>query len=193
LFSGTPNKEGHISFRYLPTASFDVLIFEDLNFDGNWNEPAEPFGFTKNLPSGLDSSMHSVPYFNSTFNEPEENSATFLDSIAMVIDTARPENVGRLKLVVPKADTTVRAWLSHESGYLQSFTFAPYRGTSDTTVIDLGNQLPGKYAFRGFFDINGDSVWTPASWYTTETAEPLLKEQTFELKANWDLEQPLSL
>jgi len=60
-------------------------------------------------------------------------------------------------------------------------------------VIDLGNQLPGKYTFRGFFDINGDSVWTPASWYTTETAEPLLKEQTFELKANWDLEQPLSL
>ena len=60
------------------------------------------------------------------------------------------ENVGRLKLVVPKADTTVRAWLSHESGYLQSFTFAPYRGTSDTTVIDLGNQLPGKYTFRVF-------------------------------------------
>jgi hypothetical protein len=90
-------------------------------------------------------------------------------------------------------DTTALAWISHESGYVQSFTFHPMHGVSDTTVIALGNQLPGKYTFSGFTDVNGDSVWTPASWYDAKTAEPILKEQSFELKANWDLEQLLYL
>lgn len=193
LFSLIPTKEGRVSFNYMPLDSFDVLVFEDLNFDGKWSSENEPFGFRKNLYSSVDTTVFDLPYYNSVFETPALDTTLFTDSIVNVIDTAKPENLGQLKLIVPSADTTVLGWLTHESGYVQSFTFAPYRGTSDTTVIDLGNQLPGKYTFRGFFDINGDSLWTPASWYGAKIAEPILKEQSFELKANWDLEQPLSL
>jgi len=193
LFSLIPTKEGHVSFNYMPLDSFDVLVFEDLNFDGKWSAQNEPFGFRKNLYSSTDTAVFDLPYYNSVFESPAQDTTHFNDSIITVLDTAKPENLGRLTLIVPSVDTTVLAWLTHESGYVQSFAFDPGRGVSDTTVIELGNQLPGKYTLSGFTDINGDSVWTPASWYTTETAEPILKEQSFELKANWDLEQSLSL
>ena len=199
LFSLIPTKKGHVSFNYMPLDSFDVLVFEDLNFDGKWSAENEPFGFRKNLFSSTDTTVFNLPYYNSVFESPALDTTHFNDSIITVLDTAKAENLGRLTLVVPYVDTTVLAWLTHESGYVQPFTFYPLSATDSTTVLDslsilaLGNQLPGKYTLSGFTDVNGDSVWTPASWYTTETAEPILKEQTFELKANWDLEQPLSL
>ncbi len=192
VFAATPSKDGKVSFGYLPQDTFDILVFEDLNFDNRWDAKSETFGFLKGVSSSLDTAVHSVLYANAKFEIPQENSTAFLDSIATILDTAQPENLGRLTLVIPNVDTTVLAWISHESGYVQSFTFYPTRGVSDT-YIDLGSQLPGKYTFSGFSDVNGDSVWTPASWYTAKNAEPIIKEQTFELKANWDLEQPLSL
>ena len=193
LFSLVPTKKGHVSFNYMPLDSFDVLVFEDLNFDGKWNAENEPFGFRKNLFSSVDTTVFDLPYYNSVFESPTPDTTDFNDSIITVLDTAKSENLGRLSLIAPNVDTTVLGWLSHESGYVQSFTFDPVHGVSDTTFIDLGSQLPGKYTFSGFTDVNGDTVWTPASWYDAKIAEPILKVQSFELKANWDLEQPLSL
>ena len=193
VFAATPSKDGNVSFGYLPQDTFDILVFEDLNFDNRWDAKSETFGFLKGVSSSLDTAVHSVLYANAKFEIPQENSTIFQDSIATILDTAKSDNLGRLTLVVPNVDTTALAWISHESGYVQSFTFHPMRGVSDTTVIALGNQLPGKYTFSGFTDVNGDSVWTPASWYDAKTAEPILKEQSFELKANWDLEQLLYL
>jgi len=114
-----------------------------------------------------------------------------MDSIAAVLDTAKAENLGHLVLVVPGVDTATYGWLLHESGYQTSFEFRPVRQW-DTTYIDLGNLLPGKYTFKGFVDENLDSNWTPASWFNNLPGEFILPEQTFELKANWDLEQPLN-
>ena len=193
VFAATPSKDGKVSFGYLPQDTFDILVFEDLNFDNRWDAKSETFGFIKGVSSSLDTAAHSVLYANAKFEIPQENSTAFLDSIASILDTAKSENLGRLTLIAPNVDTTVLGWLSHESGYVQSFTFDPVRGVSDTTFIDLGSQLPGKYTFSGFTDVNGDTVWTPASWYDAKIADPILKVQSFELKANWDLEQPLSL
>lgn len=192
IFVATPSKDGSVSFGYLPLDTFDILIFEDLNFDRQWDAENETFGFLKGVTSSLDTVVQTVPYDNVRFELPEENSTVFLDSIAAVLDTAKAENVGRLTLVVPPVDTTVFAWLTHESGYVQSFQYDPSRNV-DTTFIVLGAQLPGTYTFTGFTDVDGDSLWTAASWFHSQMGEPILEEQSFQLKANWDLEQPLSL
>ena len=190
-FSATPSKDGIIAFNYLPTDSFDILVFEDLNFDGTWTPESETFGFLKGAASSSDSMAYTVPFFNAFFETPEENSTAFMDSIATLLDTTKSENLGRLTLIIPPANTTVFAWLTHESGYLQSFVYPSFR-ESDTSYIDLGMQLPGKYTFSGFTDTNGDFLWTPGSWYDGKGNDPILEEQTFELKANWDLEQTLN-
>jgi uncharacterized protein (DUF2141 family) len=191
-FVGTPEKDGTFTFTYLPTATYDLLVFEDLNFNGTWDAAAEPFGFLKSVATSQDSLAVEVPYFNSSFEVPDTMSTHFADSIQMVLDTAKPENLGHLVLIVPPVETDTYGWLSHESGYQKSFTFRPYR-QADTTYIDFGNLLPGKYTFKGFVDENLDSNWTPASWFNNLPGEPIIPEQTFELKANWDLEQPLNL
>ena len=191
-FVGTPEKDGTFTFTYLPTATYDLLVFEDLNFNSAWDADAEPFGFLKSVATSQDSLAVEVPYFNSSFEVPDTMSTHFADSIQMVLDTAKPENLGHLVLIVPPVETDTYGWLSHESGYQKSFTFRPYR-QADTTYIDFGNLLPGKYTFKGFVDENLDSNWTPASWFNNLPGEPIIPVQTFELKANWDLEQPLNL
>jgi hypothetical protein len=191
VFSGTPDKDGNFSFTYMPAQTFDVLAFEDVNFNGTWDWESEPFGMSKNHPTGMDSSLITVPYFNTVFETPEVPKEGLMDSIAAVLDTAKAENLGHLALVVPGVDTDTYGWLLHESGYEINFEFRPVR-QADTTYIDLGNLLPGKYTFKGFVDENLDSNWTPASWFNNLPGEFILPEQTFELKANWDLEQPLN-
>jgi hypothetical protein len=111
---------------------------------------SETFGFLKGAASSSDSMAYTVPFFNAFFETPEENSTAFMDSIATLLDTAKSENLGRLTLIIPPANTTVFAWLTHESGYLQSFVYPSFR-ESDTSYIDLGMQLPGKYTFFGFY------------------------------------------
>jgi hypothetical protein len=191
VFSSTPDKDGNFSFAYMPAQTFDILAFEDVNFNGTWDWETEPFGMSKNHPTGMDSSLITVPYFNTTFETPEAPKEGLMDSIAAVLDTAKAENLGHLVLVAPGVDIATYGWLLHESGYQASFIFHPARQW-DTTYIDLGNLLPGKYTFKGFVDENLDSNWTPASWFNNLLGEFILPEQTFELKANWDLEQPLN-
>lgn len=191
-FVGTPEKDGTFTFTYLPTSTYDLLVFEDLNFNSAWDADAEPFGFLKSVATSQDSLAVELPYFNRSFEVPDTVSTLFADSIQMVLDTAKPENLGHLVLVVPPVETPTYGWLAHESGYQKRFQFLPYR-QADTTYIDFGNLLPGKYTFQGFVDSNLDSNWTPASWFNNLPSEPLIPVQTFELKANWDLEQPLNL
>ena len=191
VFSGTTDKDGNFSFAYMPAQTFDVLAFEDVNFNGTWDWETEPFGMSKNHPTGMDSSLITVPYFNTTFESPEVPKEGLMDSIAAILDTAKAENLGHLVLVAHGVDTATYGWLLHESGYQASFVFHPVRQW-DTTYMDLGNLLPGKYTFKGFVDENLDSNWTPASWFNNLPGEFILPEQTFELKANWDLEQPLN-
>jgi len=191
-FTGIPEKDGTFNFTYLPTATYDLLVFEDLNFNSAWDADAEPYGFLKSVATSQDSLAIEVPYFNGSFAVPDTMPSHFADSIQIVLDTAKSANLGHLVLVVPPVETPTYGWLSHESGYQKRFQFLPYR-QADTTYIDFGNLLPGKYTFKGFVDENLDSNWTPASWFNNLPGEPIIPEQTFELKANWDLEQPLNL
>ncbi|MBU01681.1 MAG: hypothetical protein CME55_00150 [Halieaceae bacterium] len=191
VFSGTPDKEGNFSFAYMPARTFDVLVFEDVNFNGSWDWETEPFGMSKDHPTGMDSTRFTMPFFNSTFTAPEGPKEGIIDSIAALLDTAKAENLGHLVLVVPPVNSVTYGWLMHESGYEKSFVFRPERQV-DTIYINLGNLLPGKYTFKGFVDENLDSNWTPASWFNNLPGEFILPEQSFELKGNWDLEQPLN-
>ena len=192
IFSTVPGKSGEFKFSYLPHGTFDVLVFEDLNFNNRWEHESEPFGISKNHNTELDSLPVNVPFYNGFFELPEDPSTSLLDSIAVILDTAKAENTGHLTLLIPPVDQTTFGWLIHESGYQKKFIFTTYR-QNDTSYLDLGNQLPGKYVFRGFIDSNSDSSWTPASWYEDRESEFILTDQNFELKANWDLEQTLIL
>ena len=45
MFSAAPNKEGYFTLKYLPADTFDLFVFQDLNFDKVWNDENESFGF----------------------------------------------------------------------------------------------------------------------------------------------------
>ena len=191
IFRGALDKDLSYLFTYMPSDTFDILIYEDLNFNGYWDMDLESFGFKKNIATRLDTSIEIIPFYNTKFEIPDALNKAFTDSIQLFIDTSKSENIGNLALWLNPIDTLTKAWLIHESGFHHYFELNPVRG-GDSLRINLGHQLPGKYTFKGFVDENLDSNWTPASWFNNLPGEYILPEQTFELKANWDLEQPLN-
>jgi hypothetical protein len=189
LFACKPKKDGSFSFAYLPEQFFDLIVFEDLNFNKKWDE-SEPMGFRKSYFAKDDTASVELMLFNEFYKEPIALDTSFSDSIAAVMDTVSLENIGQLSLVVPDHDISILGYLQHESGWILPLDLAP---SSDTVTVNLGRQLPGKYSFFGFFDEDADKTWTPASWYQNRASEVLVAPFTFELKANWELAQPLPL
>lgn len=186
-FTSTPSKDGSFSLAYLPIDTFDVLVFEDLNFNKLWDEGMEPFGFKKGLPTTLDSVRYEVPYSSVDFEVPVMDTLV-QDSILNFMDTTSQENVGQVSLVIPPSEMDAYVWAIHANGYQRSLVDSLH---TDTLKTAYENWLPGKYSIMGFVDENGNGEWDGPSWREDFLGEAMIPAQSFDIKANWELDQPL--
>ena len=186
-FTAVPSKDGKFSLRYLPTDTFDVLVFEDLNFNKIWDEGLEPFGFRKGLATTVDSVSFEIPYSSLRFETPELDSLV-QDSVVQYMDTTAVANLGQVRLIIPPSPVNSFVWAKHESGYQRSFVDSIHL---DTLEMPYSNWLPGKYTIEGFVDENGNGSWDGPSWWEETSGEALVPAQSFDIKANWELDQPL--
>ena len=189
VFSTTPRKDGSFSFYYMPPDTFDLLVFEDLNFNKTWDVDMEPFGFQKNIFS-LPDSFHTVIDYSAIDFEIPVLDSIFQDSIANYIDTASGESLGTVSFSIGPHEKTLHLWCTHSSNHQFFMTSAPHSDTLTTGGVTL---LPGGYTISGYLDLNANHRWDGPSWKDGTKGEPILEAQTFNLKANWDLEQPIAL
>lgn len=187
-FSATPDKEGKFSLRYLPVDTFDLLVFEDINFNKGWDE-GESFGFVKSVPTSSDSSFVSITYSTEAFKFPELDTAA-LDSVAHFIDTTSKENLGQISFTIPPSSDSIILFAHRGTDVLINLSTS---AISDTLITPLTYYAPGKYEVFGYIDVNANGKWDGPSWTLNNSGEPLISGQTFEVKANWELEQPLTL
>lgn len=187
-FSATPDKEGKFELRYLPVDTFDMLVFEDINFNKGWDE-GESYGFLKEVHSTVDSSFISIPYSTEVFAFPELDTAS-LDSVANYIDTTSKENLGQISFVIPPSSDSIILFANRGTDILINLST---RANSDTVITPLAYYAPGKYEVFGYIDVNANGSWDGPSWTLNTSGEPLISGQTFEVKANWELEQPITL
>lgn len=187
-FSATPDKEGKFSLRYLPVDTFDLLVFEDINFNKGWDE-GESYGFLKNIPATLDSSFISIPYSTEVYEFPELDTAA-LDSVANFIDTTSKENLGQIRFTIPPSSDSIILFAHRGTDVLINLSTS---AISDTLMTSLAYYAPGKYEVFGYIDVNANGMWDGPSWTLNTSGEPLISGQSFEVKANWELEQPLTL
>ena len=187
-FSATPGKDGKFELRYLPVDTFDLLVFEDINFNKSYDE-GESYGFLKGIPTSSDSSFISIPYSTEVFAFPELDTAA-LDSVANYIDTTSKENLGQISFTIPPSADSVILF-AHRAGDV--FINLSSGANSDTLVTPLEYYPPGKYQVFGYIDENANGSWDSPSWTLNTSGEPLISGQTFEVKANWELEQPITL
>ena len=189
VFSTTPKKDGSFSFYYMPSDTFDLLVFEDLNFNKTWDVEMEPFGFQKNIFSLPDSFHTTIDYYAVDFEIPVLDSI-IQDSITYYIDTATEESLGTISFVLGPHEKTLHLWCTHSSGHQFYMTSGPHSDTLTTEYITLP---PGDYTISGYQDFNENQVWDGPSWKDGTKGELILEPQSFELKANWDIEQPIAL
>ena len=187
-FSATPGKDGEFELRYLPVDTFDLLVFEDINFNKGFDE-GETYGFLKGIPTSSDSSFISVPYSTEVFAFPELDTAA-LDSVANYIDTTSKENLGQISFTIPPSADSVILFAQRAGDVLINLSSG---ANSDTLVTPLEYYPPGKYQVFGYIDENANGSWDSPSWTLNTSGEPLISGQTFEVKANWELEQPITL
>jgi uncharacterized protein (DUF2141 family) len=189
-FSKTVGQKPSIDFSYLPNKEYDLLAFQDLNFDGKPDTTREQYGFLKSCRPQVDSNLVAVSMLLEGYEAPSMDSA-FADSMNAVLDTMVAEELGTLTIVVPPMDSVGRRFaLTHSSGWFIERDFA---ANTDTLLWEVGDVFAGKYVVRGFIDANGDGMWNKASWGSNRQAEVILPETSFELKANWELEQTLNM
>lgn len=188
-FSATPSKDGSFYLSYLPVDTFDFLVFEDINFNKQWDEGVETFGFLKGIPTTSDSSLVAIPYSTERFEFPELDTAA-IDSVANFVDTTSSENLGLISFTLPPSSDSVILY-AHRAGDVL-IDLCTGAGT-DTLKTEGQYYAPGKYEVFGYVDLNGNGLWDNPSWTLNTSAEPLISGQSFEVKANWELEQPITL
>ena len=187
-FSATPSKDGKFELRYLPVDTFDLLVFEDINFNKGWDE-GETYGFLKGISTSSDSSFISIPYSTNAFAFPELDTAA-LDSVANYIDTTSKGNLGQISFTIPPSSDSIILFAHRAGDVLINLCSGV---NSDTLVTPLEYYPPGKYQVFGYIDVNANGTWDSPSWTLNTSGEPLISGQTFEVKANWELEQPITL
>jgi len=188
-FSATPSKDGSFYLSYLPVDIFDFLVFEDINFNKKWDEGVETFGFLKGIPTSSDSSFIAIPYSTERFEFPELDTAA-LDSVANFVDTTSSENLGLIRFSIPPSADSVILYAHRAGDVLIDLCI---RAGTDTLTTEEHYYAPGKYEVFGYVDLNGNGLWDSPSWTLNTSGEPLISGQTFEIKANWELEQPIIL
>ena len=189
VFSTTPRKDGSFSFYYMPSDTFDLLVFEDLNFNKTWDVDMEPFGFQKNIFSLPDSFHTIIDYSALDFEIPILDSIV-QDSIAYYIDTASEESLGTISFRIGPHEKMLHLWCTHSSNHQYLMTSSAH---SDTLLSEPIILPPGDYTISGYQDLNENHVWDGPSWEDGTEGEPILESQVFDLKANWDIEQPIAL
>ena len=187
LFSTSPNKDGYFSLKYLPIDTFDLLVFEDLNFDKIWNKELESFGFLKEVSSQVDSQLVEVTYFLEKFVMPELDTLA-VDSVHLFLDSADENKLGFVSYILPPSTSNVKIFAINGDIELIDLSI---NATSDTTYTDYQKCLPGTYEVFGFIDDNNNGKWDGPSWELNFQGEQLISGQTFEIRANWELEQPI--
>jgi hypothetical protein len=187
-FSATPGKSGEFELRYLPVDTFDLLVFEDINFNKSYDE-GETFGFLKDIPTSSDSSFISIPYSTNVFAFPELDTAA-IDSVANYIDTTSKGNLGQISFTLPPSSDSIVLFAHRAGNVIINLSSG---AISDTIATPLEYYPPGKYELFGYIDVNANGSWDSPSWTLNTSGEPLISGQTFEIKANWELEQPVIL
>lgn len=189
LFTATPSKSGTFGLKYLPVDTFDVLVFEDLNFNKTWEAESESFGFAKNVASSLDSSSIQVFYSSAKFEFPLVDTSA-IDSVQNYIDTTSRDNLGQVQFIYPPTKDSVVLFAVRNNDVRLDLSTGPI---TDTTISPSQYYAPGKYQLSGYIDINNNGLWDGPSWFEGTRGEPIISGQNFEIKANWELEQPINL
>ena len=188
-FSATPNKSGQFSLKYMPADTFDLLVFEDINFNKTWDAAFENFGFLKNISTSIDSQFVEIPFIVEGYNPPELDTAA-LDSVQHYMDTTSTSNLGQISFLIPAHEKAVVITATGTQGTFLDLSQPANPDTLQSALITL---VPGTYTVKGFIDENGNGKWDGPSWSNNTSGEVQLSDQNFEVKANWELEQTLIL
>jgi hypothetical protein len=113
-----------------------------------------------------------------------------IDSVANFVDTTSSENLGLISFTLPPSADSVILYAHRAGDVLIDLSTA---AGSDTLKTEEHYYAPGKYEVFGYVDLNGNGLWDNASWTLNTSGEPLISGQNFEIKANWELEQPIIL
>ena len=188
MFSTAPNKEGYFTLKYLPADTFHLFVFQDLNFDKIWNDENESFGFLKEVASEIDSHIVEVNYMTEKFVMPELDTLA-VDSVHLFLDSAAENMLGLVSYILPPSASNVKVFAIN--GDIELIDLSIKAG-SDTTYTDYQRCLPGKYEVFGYIDENNNGKWDGPSWELNFPGEQLISGQSFEVKANWELDQPIN-
>ena len=189
IFSAAPNRDGNFKLKYLPIDTFDILVFQDLNFDKIWDNNNEDFGFLKRVSTEVDSQLVEVNYSTEKFVIPDLDTLA-LDSLHLYLDTASETRLGLVSYIIPPSASNVKMFAINGSIELIDLSV---KAGQDTTITAYQKCLPGKYDIFGYVDDNNNGKWDGPSWELNFYGERLISGQSFEVKANWELDQPIKL
>lgn len=186
-FSTSPSKEGQFSFTYLPLDTFDLVVFEDINFNGQWDTNETP-GFIRSVASSLDSILLRVDFVGAPFEvEPLDTAA--VDSLSAILDTLSPDQGALVQFQIPPHEYPLALWLTHANGWTTELSWGT---TADTLLTEARLLFPGKYTLEGFEDKNENQQWDGADLRTDQQPERILAPQKFDFKENWEITQPVN-
>ena len=133
VFSTRATKKGKFAFDYLPTDSFQLIVFEDLNFNKIWDTASEPVGLGGTLMPALDTPIQHVEILTNEYVYPILDSAV-ADSIKAVIDTTDDKGLGLLQLGIPPHAYPWRLWVTGSNGYYLELS---HESARDSALVDL--------------------------------------------------------
>ncbi len=113
---------------------------------------------------------------------------TLADTLDLTLAFAKEEDFGTIKVKFPSADSakTYMAKLLNQDKLVDQFT---WEGQSTITRSGLN---PGSYTLRIFADINQNTIWDPGHYLRKINPEPVLNFKIDNLRANWEMEVPVS-
>lgn len=186
-FSTSPTKEGKFSFSYLPLDTFDLVVFEDINFNGQWDAKETP-GFMRSVISSLDSQLLRIPFVGTPF-EPTSFDTASVDSLGAILDTLSSNTGSLVQFEIPPHEHSFALWLAHSNGWTVKLNWP---ATTDTVLTEARLLFPGKYTLQGFEDKNGNQQWDGANLLLDQQPERVLAPQKFDFKENWEITQPVN-
>lgn len=186
-FSTSPNKEGLFSFTYLPLDTFDLVVFEDINFNGYWDANETP-GFIRSVASTLDSQLLKVNFVGTPFEVGPLDTAA-VDSLDAILDTLSPDQGALVQFKITPHEHPLVLSLTHTNGWTTELSWGANR---DTLVTEARLLFPGKYTLEGFEDKNENQQWDGANLRLDLQPERILAPQKFDFKENWEIIQPVN-
>ncbi len=100
-------------------------------------------------------------------------------------ETLQSEDFANLKLNIklPENDNYIIELLSEKGDFVKSWKL------NSSSTLNIEQILPGKYTLRAFSDANNNGKWDSGFYILHQQPENVYYyNQTFQLRANWDLE-----